>query len=354
MEVQVMDSPCLLLEAVEALYAYLNRIPVADLAGQGAYSIPAPALQQIIASVCEGYSDEDPMLRFFFEAAPIQDDSGERTCLARNMVYLDLESSRRPISEAFAALRRSFHRFVSRHEFPVVINGNSIDFSSRDEMGSGSLDESIRSLLVLPDYQEKLCRMFGAFDWYTEQLCGLLTPACERLSSALAPWVARAEPLRREWASFFCQPELPQVIQNRWQISAAHPYRQGHLMLHYLSHKRLLQYYEEGGILNFLFDAAAPVRTAQRRVFQNWELQALRLLGSAARIQMLQAMREQPMSTLELAHKLHMHVGTVGRDISSLRSVGLLIVEEVGDRRRYRTSPERIDALIGCLESLKE
>lgn len=354
MEVQVMDSPCLLLEAVEAFYAYVNQIPVAGMVGQGAYSIPAPALQQIIASVCKGYFAEDPVLRFFFQAAPIQDDSGDCTCLARNMVYVDLESSRRPISEAFAGLRRSYRRFLSNHEFPVIINRNSIDFSRRDELGNGSLEESIRRLLVLPDYQEKLCQVFGNFDWYTEQLCELLTPACERLSAALAPWVARAEPLRREWASFFRQPDLPQVIQNRWQFSAVHPCRQGHLMLHYLSHKRLLQYYEEGGILNFFFDVTMPVRGSHRRVFQNWELQALRLLGSAARIQMLQAMREQPMSTLELAHKLHMHVGTVGRDISSLRSVGLLIVEEVGDRRRYRTSPERIDALIGCLESLKE
>ncbi len=63
--------------------------------------------------------------------------------------------------------------------------------------------------------------------------------------------------------------------------------------------------------------------------FEDWEYHALRLLGSPARMRMLQAMAEKPMSSREMAQQLDLHLGAVGRDVKSLFDARLLLLESV-------------------------
>lgn len=87
--------------------------------------------------------------------------------------------------------------------------------------------------------------------------------------------------------------------------------------------------------------------------FAPWEIQALRLLGSQARIKLLKAIQFQPMSTRELAQNLGMNLGSVGRDVSSLLSAGLLVVEVDDDRRRYTINSTALDTIIRHLNALR-
>ena len=90
-----------------------------------------------------------------------------------------------------------------------------------------------------------------------------------------------------------------------------------------------------------------------RKGVASWELRALRLLGNAARAQILFALRERPMSTREIARELQMDLGTVSRDVRNLCDAGVLIMRESEDRRRYSVCIETLEALIAYLEMLK-
>ena len=87
--------------------------------------------------------------------------------------------------------------------------------------------------------------------------------------------------------------------------------------------------------------------------FAPWEIRALRLLGSQARIKLLKAIHSQPMSTRELSQNLGMNLGSVGRDVSSLLTAGLLVVEVDDDRRRYRINTTALDTIIRHLNTLR-
>lgn len=59
------------------------------------------------------------------------------------------------------------------------------------------------------------------------------------------------------------------------------------------------------------------------------------------------------MSTREMARELGLHLGTVGRDVSSLMDARLLLVELNEGRSRYRVNPAALDILANHLLALK-
>ena len=68
---------------------------------------------------------------------------------------------------------------------------------------------------------------------------------------------------------------------------------------------------------------------------------------------MISALRERPMTTREMARELGLHLGTVGRDVSSLLDARLLLVELNDGHMRYRVNPTALDILAARLLALK-
>lgn len=85
---------------------------------------------------------------------------------------------------------------------------------------------------------------------------------------------------------------------------------------------------------------------------EDWAYHTFRLLGSPARIKMLRAMLKKPITTREMAQQLQIHLGTVGRDVSSMYDARLLIVEPINGRSFYRTNTEALELLARQLQSL--
>ena len=54
---------------------------------------------------------------------------------------------------------------------------------------------------------------------------------------------------------------------------------------------------------------AVQMEKTESANFEPWEFQALRLLGSEARMRMLWAMLDRPMSARELSQRLELHLG---------------------------------------------
>ena len=80
MEIRYYEQPQMLLETIELLYAFVNRIPPVEVAGHGLYCIPAESLQQIMDTCCAEIDRNDTILRFFFEKESLNDDSDNETC----------------------------------------------------------------------------------------------------------------------------------------------------------------------------------------------------------------------------------------------------------------------------------
>ena len=88
----------------------------------------------------------------------------------------------------------------------------------------------------------------------------------------------------------------------------------------------------------FLHIGLAIPLIRERSTFDTKEFQALRLLGSETRMQMLRVLLDRPMSSRELAKALNLHLGVVTRDISNLYDAQLINVEASSRYVRYRTN----------------
>lgn len=100
--------------------------------------------------------------------------------------------------------------------------------------------------------------------------------------------------------------------------------------------------------------AQNPFAECNQAQFDQWEFQAMRLLGSPARLRMLHALWDKPMSSRELAKALNLNLGTLCRDINSLYEYRLLIVEQDNNRRRYSTNRETMEYLARHMARLGE
>ena len=358
MNVQIMSTPCYLLETVELIYAFVNGVPAEELTGPGSYCIPVREVQRIMDTACAGLALQNPTLQFFFQKEALADDSGDFTCIARNIAYFVSTFSCKTISSAFDLLRKSWLTILQEHSYPASIGRYTFDCGWQDESESEStnLELRVNQLLISPDYRKKLLSVLKNFDYYTQLLEELIAPVERRLELLMVPWVKHSEPLRQNWYAYLTQPDLPSLLQQKWKFVTKEPIDQVYAVLGYFRAKVQMLELETLGNQNVIYIHIGVNCTTDLRdeeEFAPWEIRALRLLGSQARIKLLKAIHAQPLSTRELAQNLGMNLGSVGRDVSSLLTAGLLVVEVDDDRRRYRINTTALDTIIQHLTTLR-
>lgn len=67
-----------------------------------------------------------------------------------------------------------------------------------------------------------------------------------------------------------------------------------------------------------------------------------RAMGNATRLQILHILRERPMMVSEIVEELELNQSMVSRQLSVLRSVGVVSGERDGNGMRYRLTDETI------------
>ena len=87
-----------------------------------------------------------------------------------------------------------------------------------------------------------------------------------------------------------------------------------------------------------IFRRPAPLTDQEAQEWEEWELTAMHLLSSPARMEMLHAMTDRYMSAQELAQALNLNSGTVFRDLNSMYDARLLYIENRNGRNCYRTN----------------
>lgn len=309
-------------------------------------------------TVCAGLALQNPTLQFFFQKEALADDSGDFTCIARNIAYFVSTFSCKTISSAFDLLRKSWLTILQEHSYPASIGRYTFDCGWQDESESEStnLELGVNQLLISQDYREKLLNVLKNFDYYTHLLEELIAPVERRLELLMVPWVKHSEPLRQNWYAYLTQPDLPSLLQQKWKFVTKEPIDQVYAVLGYFSAKVQMLELETLGNQNVIYihiGVNCTTDLCDEEEFAPWEIRALRLLGSQARIKLLKAIHAQPMSTRELAQNLGMNLGSVGRDVSSLLTAGLLVVEVDDDRRRYRINTTALDTIIQHLTTLR-
>ena len=68
------QEPCLLLEAMELAYSYVNKAPLEQLVASGEFAIPEKDVLHIRDTVCRALDPKDDMVRFFFQRIVVDRD----------------------------------------------------------------------------------------------------------------------------------------------------------------------------------------------------------------------------------------------------------------------------------------
>ena len=160
MNVTATNEPCMILETVELLYAFVNELPAGELTAPGPYTIPSSELQHMLASATEGISRQDPAMQFFFLKEPLQDGSGLFTCLARAVVYNTMDFSCKTLGASFDSLRRNWQELRQRGEHISAIGEFGMDYMEQEDRSFVPLSVDLERLEVTPEYRQSSWRCF--------------------------------------------------------------------------------------------------------------------------------------------------------------------------------------------------
>ncbi len=356
MDVFVTAQPHMLYETVELLYAYVNGIPARALTQSGPYCLPVDAVQNMLDQACADVSRDDPAMQYYFGKYLLSQEPERATCIARNLAYNIMDVSTGAIAGDCQQLRRSRERQLCNQERCMAIDEYRLLYMESGDGGFVPLAQDIAKLGLGPEYSQMLLEQFSGFDRAIARLETLLTPVAAKLQPLLQPWVEQAQPLAAAWQDYYQKPDFAEKWKKRVRYSEeARPLKAVRVQLRYLHPKAgpgSLYEWEQAAF--FHTGVAVPVERREAESFESWEFQALRLLGSEARMRMLRAMLDKPMSARGLSQMLDLHLGVVGRDIGNLFNAKLLTIEVVDGHGRYRTNRESLAILAKHLNQLEK
>lgn len=344
-DVTIYREPCWLLEAAELVYGLVNRIPPERLTASDPNCIPAEALMRIQAEACAGLSTEDETLQFYFKGVKLKGDANRLSCLGCTLLYSSLEVGCSDPEEMVDSLSRSWH---AMREAGYRINGIDGFSLSLDTGGASKFKSLATELLDLPlpkTYRMQLLEVFSSFDEHLRRVAALLLPVAKRLPQLMEPWVSRSESLVAQWESFFRENSAEDFFLQRAQTDVEN-YRKLEIAFRYFSPTASPgKLRESDGSLRCLIGVSMKPslnRTSAQNTMEEWELTALRLMGSAPRMEILHMVTDTYMTTQEIAQRLEINYGSVFRDVNSMYNAALLQVQTIGGRNYYRTNKQVI------------
>lgn len=338
-DVTIYQQPCWLLEAAELVYGLVNGIPAEKLTGTGPYCIPPADAARIQAEVCAGLDPLDEVIQFYFRGVPLEGVSGRLSCLGCALLYSFLEVDHPQPDDFVRAMKQDWHALCESGFHVEGINGFSLSLEPAPGGKLLSLARELTALQVPALYRMQLLEVFSAFDQHLERVAKLLRPVAAALPGCMAPWTGQIPALSEQWETFFQGDSAPEFFLRRARIQSD-MFQELKLSFRFFSPygspgkfstaKRQLRFHLGVNI------QPGMIEVHQAQVPEEWELAALRLMANGARVEMLHAMAERPMSGQELAQKLNLNSGSVFRDLNSLYNARLLLMEPAGGRSCYR------------------
>ncbi len=338
MELIIYDKPCLILEAAELVYAFVNNLPAKSLTREGAYCIPANQVAEIQKEITKDLDSQDEELQFYFKGVPVEGREERLSCLACTLLYFQNPAACHEVDEALEYLHSMWNRI--QKPFSVTsFNAFTICYAETTRYTNLSLE--ISRLPVAPQYQNHLIEAFSGFDWHLERLGNILRPLAEKLKPLLQPWVENAAALREQWKNYW----LTARENNFWLLRANlinENVQQVRFSLRYFSPQNAPgEFWENLGTVTThvgVFITPDGKHLNDTPVLSPNDYSTLRLLSNPDRITMLNAMLHEPMSGPALMQKYGFHSGSVFRDLNSLYNAGLLSICVQDGKNTYRTN----------------
>lgn len=340
----VYDRPCLLLEALDLVFALFNELTPESMTGQGSCCIPADEIAAIQATVCAGLDKEDPELQFYFKGIPIETkDQKALTCLAFNLLYYGQRNDIYEVPDAIAALKRNWQN-RPKYNYVRRIDMYTIQLEPADSFIS--LAAEFGNLSVPQAYQLKLADGFSNYAVHVDRLGEILAPIAEALKPLLTPWVEKAAPKREEWRAYLAKEEAMPWLQSVSSL-ADECIDETRLALRYFEPERGYAYYVTPPLrLHLRMGVGLTPGKKQSREGHppsDGKYTALRLLTRQECVDIFRATRQKAKCIQDLSHELHMNPGTVFRNVNSMFNVGLLKLDDVSDRNYYLADISRVE-----------
>lgn len=210
----------------------------------------------------------------------------------------------------------------------------------------------LTQLRIPSELQHALFAFFFDYAAQAEALAALLLPVMERLSRALEPLLLAAMPALERMEQLVRQSAPRAFLRERMHFDTTQPIEHIEAAPLFLVPTQVIAHLDKDAFF-MLLGVGSELLEPQAPAFGPWGYQALRLLGSPTRMQMLAALSRQPLTAQELKTALGLpHLSAVMRDLSSMQTCHLLDLRYVHGRRQYRVNGEALRILSQTLLSL--
>lgn len=344
--------PNLLLDAEELIYACVNARPAESITKDAPYCIPLGQVEQMLSDVRKMLPETPELLRFF-RAYPLPRwSSGAHTCVARLLVYTFFDCAAPDADTALQDLSRAWDLETVTRQRQVFTDAQPFGLTmSPQDIGELPPAMGLNRLPLPEGLRQELTAVFSDYAGSIRELGALMRPVMVYLTGVLGPSLKRAEPFIESWEKKM-EGMTPGVFALEYlHYQAPRPIEDLSLSVMFFNPEWAVCRLVDGKELRLALGVGEPWNAGPND-FAPWEYRALRLLGSPARMQMLRALEQKPMSSREMAKELGLHLGAVTRDVSSMYEELLLNMELQGSRRRYSVNHKALETIIRHLQGL--
>lgn len=341
MEIIACCEPCLLLEAAELAYGFVNDIPSEQMTLPGDYYLPVDAVETIREAACAGLSRDDAQLQFYFRGVPVEGIAERLSCLGCCLLYHSVEVTHPGVDDMCRALSDTWTRHCRERYCVNGIDPFTLNTAPAEDGAFSTLSGEIARLPMPANYRLQLVEVFSAFELHLANVARLLRPVAEALEPLLAPWVERSRGRIAEWDAFFHQHSAEEFLLRRGHVKA-NGIRELQIGFRYFSPLLCPIYVDEragcvaihmgiGIRPEMEYVNPMPVMDESRYVI-------LRLLANQDRVEMLRLMMTRPMGVPELSKRLHLNTGSVFRDVNGMYNAQLLLFQPEKGKNLYSTN----------------
>ena len=352
MEIIACYEPCLLLEAAELVYAFVNDVPSEQMTLPGEYYLPVDAVEAIRTAACAGLDQSDGRLQFYFRGVPVEGIAERLSCLGCCLLYYSTEVTHPDADDMTRALSETWNRHRRERYAINGIDPFTLNAAPAENGSFTSLSGEISRLPVPAAYRLQLVEVFSAFEEHLANVVQLLRPVVQALKPLLAPWVERSRSRMEEWEAFFREHSAEEFLLKRGHVKAE-GIRELQIGFRYFSPLLCPIYIDEkagcvaihmgiGIRPEMEYVNAQPVMDESRYVI-------LRLLANPDRVEMLRLMMERPMGVPELSKRLHLNTGSVFRDVNSMCNAQLLLFQPENGKNLYSTNLNAVSKTVSDL-----
>ena len=337
------QEPCLLLEAMELAYSYVNKAPLEQLVASGEFAIPEKDVLHIRDTVCRALDPKDDMVRFFFQRIVVDRDppaSGRDLCIASHILYFNLTGF-------FPDIERQVQSFVDYWNSipkPYIITEMDRHCLSIDSATSDQPVPPLQGIGQTAGIAQCAKPVYGCYIQLRAipSLAGEIIDTHRRGTATVAGALggAGARPLLDRWDAFFTGP-TPMTFTKRLGLNGMECKTLEVALRYFPGNGGYVKALAPAGQACFLVGLSlSTLETDEKpgKEFTEKENASLRLLSSPDRVAMLQAMMHAPKGGQDLVRELGLHSGAVFRDLNNMARVGLINREVQEGRNIYRTN----------------